>query len=253
MDGERIFVGVLQDITERKRIEGMKDSFISTVNHELRTPLTSILGGVELLDRLYAEHFPEKARDLLKITESNTRRIIRIVNDILDIQKMEAGEMEFSLKMVNLSSLIKAAVDENKIYAEKYQAEAIVEELPETILISADADRLIQVMTNLLSNAIKFSPDGGVVRVTTELDQTRNLVRVNVIDQGPGIPEDFKDKLFKRFTQADSSLTRKGSGTGLGLSISKNIIEEHGGKIGVESEEGKGAIFYFELTIHENS
>ncbi|WP_062264829.1 CHASE domain-containing protein [Endozoicomonas arenosclerae] len=253
VQSDPIYVGVIQDITEQKKIEALKDSFISTVNHELRTPLTSIQGGVELLKKLYQEALPEKAQSLLHITEKNTRRIIRLVNDILDLQKMEAGEMVFKYQPVSLQSLIESAVSENQLYAGQYKVSTKVLPFSDDTFILADADRVIQVLTNLLSNAIKFSPEGSTVEVSVKSDPESKKVRVSIRDQGPGIPPEFKDKLFDRFTQASSVLTRKESGTGLGLSISKSIIERHGGAIGVSSREGSGATFYFELDSYEHS
>ncbi|MFK0572069.1 CHASE domain-containing protein [Endozoicomonas sp.] len=253
INDELLYIGIMQDITQKKRSEEMKDSFISTVNHELRTPLTSILGGVELLSKLYGAQLPEKAQELLAIVEGNTRRITTIVNDILDIQKIEAGEIEFNLEPVDLSSLVNMAITENLIYAKKYNVRPVVSELVENITVLADPTRLIQVLTNLLSNAVKFSPKGGEVMISSMFDEQRQVIRVEVADQGPGIPEKFKEKLFQRFSQADNIMTRKASGTGLGLSISKAIIEKLGGTIGVDSEEGHGAVFYFELEVHSSA
>lgn len=251
VQNDNFYVGILQDITERKKTEGLKDSFISTVNHELRTPLTSILGGVELLKKLYSEQLPEKAKGLLNIAEKNTRRITRIVDDILDLQKMEAGEMQFNFEPVQLSLLVDTALSENQLYAEQFDVSTVVTTQDEIIFIEADADRIVQVLTNLLSNAIKFSPKGGVVQISSVLDDEQKRVRVSVTDQGPGIPYEFTDKLFERFTQAGSTLTRKGSGTGLGLSISKMIIDRHGGEIGVSVDEEQGTTFYFELNLYQ--
>lgn len=241
----RMFTGVVRDITERKRAEKMKSEFVSTVSHELRTPLTSIKGSLGLVRSGVAGGLPDKMKSMLDIAYNNSERLVLLINDILDIEKIEAGKMDFRRENVDLSTLIHQAVTENVGYAEAHSITfRIIDDLPDA-RISGDGSRLMQVLNNLLSNAAKFSHEDTVVDISLRHADTG--YRIAVTDRGVGIAETYWDQVFEKFSQADSSDTRQKGGTGLGLSISKAIIENHGGKIGFVSVAGQGSTFYFEL------
>ncbi|MFT6624740.1 MAG: signal transduction histidine kinase [Cycloclasticus sp.] len=227
-----------------------KSEFLSVISHELRTPLTSIKGTLGLLSSGKFSNLPEKTLGLLKIANDNSDRLIMLINDILDIEKLMAEKMSFQNKPLVVGELIEKAVISNQGYAHQYDVELLIEKnkCADLILI-ADENRLIQVLSNFLSNAIKYSPTAGQVRITTDcVDQT---LRVCVIDQGNGVPPSFHDRIFSYFSQADSSDTREKGGTGLGLAISREIIKRQGGTIGFSSPAGEGATFYFELTVSQ--
>ena len=239
------FVAIVRDITDRKRIDKMKSEFISTVSHELRTPLTSIRGSLGLLTGGVTGELPEQAQEMIKIASNNTERLLLLINDILDIQKIESGQMSFKFKNLAVMPFIERSIQENAAYGQQYNVRFIITRELKNSKIFADPDRLMQVMANLLSNAAKFSPDNGVVEIcVTHHD---NKLRISVTDHGAGIPEEFHAKIYEKFSQADSSDNRTIGGTGLGLSISKIIIEKHGGHIGFDTTQGKGTTFYIEL------
>lgn len=236
--------GFARDITERKEIDRMKSEFVSTVSHELRTPLTSLSGALELVLSGKMGDFSEKIKSLLDMAYSNCNRLINLINDILDIEKIEAGKMDFEIKTLELMPLISQAIQLNLQYAQKFNVEIkLLENLP-TVFVQVDANRLIQVITNLLSNAIKFSEANAPVEVS--VIKINGEIRVSVTNYGAEIPEEFKGKIFQKFAQADSSDSRQKGGTGLGLSISKLIIEKMNGHINFISENNK-TTFYFDL------
>jgi PAS domain S-box-containing protein len=241
-----LIYAVARDVEEQKRIERMKNDFVSVVSHELRTPLTSIRGALGLLAGGVAGELPEKARPLIDIAAKNSERLGRLINDILDIEKIESGKINFRLGPLELAPLLEHAVESNRTYAAGYEVELrLAPGLPDA-RVWADSDRLEQVMTNLLSNACKFSPRGGVVEIAAErLGEGR--IRVAVTDHGRGVSPEFRSQIFGKFAQADTSSTRQKGGTGLGLSISKAIVERHGGRIGFDSEPGVATTFFFEL------
>lgn len=237
---------ITRDITELKKIDRMKNEFISIVSHELRTPLTSVRGSLGLLANDKICHLSDQAKQLLEIANNNCERLIRLINDILDIQKIEEGKMVFKMKLLDLNQLILETVEEARGLDAKYNVK--LEFTAEAdCLVMGDYDRLKQVMTNLLSNAIRYSPKHDVVKIKTEL--LSDKIRVSVLDRGPGIPSDFQSKIFGKFAQADSSTTRVKSGTGLGLNICKGIVEKHQGSIFFTSTPGVGTTFYFELPL----
>lgn len=238
-----------RDISERKEIDKVKNEFISIVSHELRTPLTSIKGSVALLMHEVKQNHSRKEYHLLEIAYANCERLINLINDILDIEKIESGNMAFHFAKINLRHLIHDAIRQNEILTEKLGIKlSIVNE--QDAIIRADYDKLMQVMTNLLSNAIKFSNQNGSIEI--KMQKKTEGITIGVTDHGPGIAEDFKSKIFDKFTQADTSASRNKGGTGLGLSICKAILEKHGTTIKFTSEKNIGTTFYFDLPLEEN-
>ncbi|MBA3661916.1 MAG: response regulator [Gammaproteobacteria bacterium] len=237
---------IARDNTELKNMLNMKNDFISIVSHELRTPLTSIQGSLSLLVAGAAGNLPEKAQKLLSIGKQNSERLIRLINDILDIQKMESGSIEFHREPMNIGNLIQEALLVNQAYAEQFNIKIkLIQE--SSAPVNVDRDRILQVLTNLLSNAIKFS-SGDEIKI--RIFEHHKNIRVEISNKGARIPEEFHSRIFQKFSQASSSSNRTKAGTGLGLSISKEIIEKHEGEIGFISEPHSETIFYFELPIY---
>ena len=241
-----LIYAVARDVQQQKQVEQMKNDFISVVSHELRTPLTSIRGALGLLAGGVAGELPERARTLLDIAANNSARLGRLINDILDIEKIESGKMGFRFSPVELMPLLEQAVESHRVYAQAYEVEARIVAGAAGVRIWADADRFQQVVINLMSNACKFSPRGGVVEIAAARGDG-GRVRISVTDHGKGIPPQFQEHIFEKFAQADASSTRQKGGTGLGLSISKAIVERHGGRIWFASEPGVATTFAFEL------
>ncbi|MFI5444327.1 ATP-binding protein [Polaromonas sp. UC242_47] len=233
------------DITEFKRIDRMKSEFVSTVSHELRTPLTSIRGSLGLISGGVAGVLPDKAQKLVDIAKDNCERLIRLINTILDSEKIESGKMHFALQVTALQPLLAQALAANEGFAAQHQVTLALDAPDSRLHAHIDSDCLMQVITNLLSNAVKFSPPQTPVQL--RLLRVGERVRVEVIDQGSGIPEAFRKRIFQKFSQADSSDARQNDGTGLGLSISRAIVERMGGRMGFSSEPGQGTVFFFEL------
>ncbi len=237
------YIAQIQDISEKKEIERIKSEFVATVSHELRTPLTSIKGSLGLVSARLSGSMPENGKRLLKIAEENCDRLVRLVNDILDLEKVSSGQISFTPSRQNLNKIIDRAVEHIKPFAHQHNV-SIKANCPTAIpYVFVDARRLEQVLFNLLSNASKFSESGGEVRV--DISKTPGKYRVEVTDNGIGISESFKGKIFEPFTQADSSSTRAKGGTGLGLNISKQIVEQMGGEIGFNSKQGGPTTFWF--------
>jgi PAS domain S-box-containing protein len=239
------FFSLGTDITELKRIDRMKTEFISTVSHELRTPLTSIRGSLGLIAGGVAGEAPEAVKNLVGIAKNNCERLIRLINDILDSEKIESGKMSLDLQVVDIKQLVQQALAANEGFAGQHRVTLLLRAPDEPLQVCIDSDRLTQVVTNLLSNAVKFSPPERAVEV--RVSRVAQQVRVEVADHGPGIPEEFRGRIFQKFSQADSSDSRQKGGTGLGLNISRALIEKMGGQIGFSSEAGAGATFFFEL------
>ena len=237
------------DISERKRLERLKDDFVSTVSHELRTPLTSISGSLGLLIGGAAGPLPDPAARLLAIAQTNSQRLVRLVNDILDIEKMESGQIAFNFKRVETRALVGQAIEANRGFADGYRVQVRLDAASVAGEVHADPDRLVQVVTNLLSNAIKFSPPDGEVVVA--LQKRDDVVRISVRDHGPGIPADFRPHMFEKFAQADATDARRKGGTGLGLSIVKQIVSRLGGSVGFDDAPGGGTVFHVDLAGRE--
>lgn len=240
----------LRDISERKRVERLKNEFVSTVSHELRTPLTAIRGSLRLIAGGFTGELPAKTRTMINIANESCERLVTLVNDILDVEKIESGKVAFNLRLHDAGELAGKAVDATRAFAQPFGVEIRAEAPSGPCLAMMDADRIIQVMTNLISNAVKFSPKGECIRV--RVTPRGGRVRVEVADRGPGIPEDFRPRVFQKFAQADASNDRCSQpGTGLGLSICKAIVERLGGSIGFDTAAGRGTTFWFEIPAEE--
>ncbi len=259
--GRRLLAGLSLDITDSQRSQlqleeyhhklehavQLKDEFVSVVSHELRTPLTSIYGSLGLVMGGVTGPLPERARTILEIAQRNSTRLLTLINDILDLQKIESGRLDFRLETLDLVPLVRQSLETNAAYGAQLNVEFVLAEAPPQLCLQSDAARLNQVLANLLSNAAKFSPENGQIKVTVK--KSGPSARVEIRDQGTGIPEEFQQRIFQKFAQADTSLTRPRGGTGLGLSISKAIVEQLGGTIGFATAPQKGTTFFFELPL----
>jgi PAS domain S-box-containing protein len=244
-EAERVagWQAVARDITGRREIDRMKDEFISMVSHELRTPLASMRGSLGLVAGGLTGTLDARGKRLVEIALQNTDRLARLVDDILDTERIAAGKLPISPQPTDAAELMERAAEPLREMAERAGVSLEVDPLPAALL--ADPDRVIQTLTNLLANAIKFSPEGSVVRLDARGRGPRVLFRV--ADQGPGIPHDRREVIFERFRQLDSSDSRRKGGTGLGLAICRSIVREHGGEIWVEDAPGGGSVFCFTL------
>ncbi|NJN10464.1 MAG: response regulator [Richelia sp. RM2_1_2] len=253
LDDKIIYTVYLQDVSNRKQIERMKNEFVSVVSHELRTPLTSIHGSLGMLATGLIPANSEDGKRLVQIATDSTERLVRLISDILDIERIESGKVTMCKQIYQVSELIAQAIDITQPLADKAQVKLSVENSPILLEldVEVDGDRIIQVLTNLLSNAIRFSSVGNTVWLTAFEQDSEILFAVK--DSGCGIPEDKLEVIFERFQQVDSSDSRNHEGTGLGLAICRSILEMHGGKIWAESIMGVGSTFYFTLPITVNS
>lgn len=233
------------DITRLKDLDRMKDGFIAVASHELRTPLTSMRGSLGLLQGGVAGDLSEEARGLVGIAMQNCERLVRLVNDLLGLEKITAGHGGFRIALLDWPAVLAQAIDSSRGFVESY---GVVFELdrPPGLRVRGDEDRLIQVLSNLLFNAAKFSPRGSVVTVSAR-PLVDSWVRTSVRDHGPGIPEHFRARIFQRFAQADMGEDRRSEGSGLGLAISREIVERLGGRIGFDDAQGGGTVFWFDL------
>ena len=243
---QRFFTAFLHDISQRKEVERMKDEFISTVSHELRTPLTAIYGSLDLLNAGLAGELPPEARQLLAISYQSTERLIRLINDMLDLEKIAAGKLAYRMQQQPLLPLVEQSIRDTRSYADTLGVQLRLHADAQPV-VTADADRVVQVCVNLLSNAAKFSPAGGVVEVRVGVVDGK--ARVGVADNGAGVPAEFQDRIFDRFSQADSSDRRSKGGTGLGLAICHSIVLAHGGRLAFTSDPGVRTEFFFELPL----
>jgi PAS domain S-box-containing protein len=242
-------ISVIRDVTEWSRVNRLKSEFVSTVSHELRTPLTSIHGALTLVGSGAVGALPAKVAHLVTIARSNCERLVRLINDMLDLEKMEAGRLELRPVLLHPADVVRSAVDGIRAMAEEYRM-VLDERVDAPRTFVGDRDRIIQVLTNLVSNAIKFAPADTVVSISAARDVApggTERVRFAVTNEGPGIQPSDVARLFTRFQQLDGSDARHRGGTGLGLAISKAIVEQHGGVIGVHSEPGIATTFWFEL------
>ena len=247
--GSRRFIAVIRDIEERKRIERMKNEFVATVSHELRTPLTAIAGSLGLLKGGVVGSVPPAMQHMLEIAADNCQRLNLLINDLLDMEKLGAGEMPFNLHVLALQPLLEQAIEHNQPYAQQLQVELKLLGPASHAYVLVDPLRLSQVLANLLSNAAKFSPAGQQVELSVQ--QIKQHVRVSVRDYGCGIAQDFHERIFTKFSQADATDTRRQGGTGLGLAICKEIMQRMGGQIGFTSDVDLGTTFWFELSLQD--
>jgi PAS domain S-box-containing protein len=237
-----------RDVTAQLEAERMKKEFTSTLSHELRTPLTSIIGSLQLINSGVMGEVDNEIGELTMVAERNGQRLLDLINDILDIEKIESGKLHLAPEVMPVDELVREAMVLNKAFGERFKVRFQSHGDAPARKVHADRKRLLQVMTNLLSNAAKFSPEGAVVDITTE--DAGGAVRVAVHDRGSGIPEAFRGRIFGRFTQADSTATRQKGGTGLGLAICKRLVEVMHGRIGFDDRPGGGTTFWFELPRH---
>jgi signal transduction histidine kinase len=228
-----------------KELDRLKSEFVAVVSHEVRTPLTSIKGSLELLGDDRFHKLPPPQRELLGICQANAERLITLINDILDFSKLESSKLSLNIERVEVGHVVTEVTENIRSLAAGKGIEIDVRIDPSTGSVEADPMRIGQVATNLIGNAIKFSPEKGRIEIFASGDESQ--VTLSVKDYGRGISARDLNRLFQRFAQLDSSTTRKAGGTGLGLVISKGIVEQHGGKIWVESAEGQGSTFSFSL------
>ncbi|WP_343350762.1 ATP-binding protein [Pseudomonas sediminis] len=243
-DDSILWHGFITDITQRKHLEQMKNEFVSTVSHELRTPLTSIAGSLGLINGEALGPVPNAMREMLSIAQSNSQRLRQLIDDLLDMDKLLAGKMNFIPQQLDIDSFLAECVTSHQGFARQHDVQLTYTGGP-VAQITADPMRLQQVLSNLLSNALKFSPAGSQVLLSAQ--ELGGQIRILVVDQGPGVPAEFVDRLFEKFSQADASDRRQKGGTGLGLAISKELIERMGGCIGFYPRPGGGSVFWVEL------
>lgn len=258
---EIVYTVYLQDVSDRKQVERMKDEFVSVVSHELRTPLTSIHGSLGMLASGLIKPDSEQGKRLLQIAVDSTDRLVRLINDILDIERIESGKVKMEKQTCNVADLIAQAINVMQPLADKAKVTLSVSSLSQQLW--ADPDRIVQTLTNLLSNAIKFSTPGSTVWLSAELVSGGDFtpsphfpnyhILFTVRDTGRGIPSDKLESIFERFQQVDSSDSRNHEGTGLGLAICKSIVQQHGGEIWVDSQLNEGSTFYFTLPVLQDA
>lgn len=246
--GELLSVVVqVRDITQAIEIEKMKKEFTSTLSHELRTPLTSIIGSLQLVNSGVMGEIDKETLELTAVAERNAQRLLDLINDILDIEKIEWGKLSLYFEDIALKELVDESLLLNRSFADRFKVRLeATNEIPD-LVVHVDRKRLLQVLTNLISNAAKFSPEGQAIEIFVAVNG--DMARVSVGDRGPGIPEQFRSRIFNRFAQADSALTRQKGGTGLGLAICKRLVEAMNGRIGFEDREGGGTFFFFEIPL----
>lgn len=248
---EQSLFGVAHDVTEQRRIDRMKQEFVAMVSHDLRTPLTSIKGTLSLLSEGVYDPRSEAGQKRISDAETNINRLVNLIGDVLDIEKLEAGEMSIDKDVVSLVQVVKESIESVRGVAEQNKIDLILKFNQDADFdVLGDNDRLVQVMVNLLSNAIKFSPEKSEIDISVTANGAMNEVRV--ADHGRGIPSNNLEIVFERFKQIESQDGKRGKGTGLGLAICKAIVEAHEGNIGVESKEGQGSTFWFTVPRYDD-
>ncbi|WP_029940299.1 GAF domain-containing sensor histidine kinase [Sphingomonas astaxanthinifaciens] len=244
LDDRQGFIVAVRDLTAERSASRAKDEFISTVSHELRTPLTAIRGALALLNSSIEGKVGDGEKLMLQMAEKNSLRLNRLIDDILDIERLSRGQTGYFMVPILMEDVVRDAVQQNQPFAHSLGVK-LVGHARQTLPVSGDPGRLLQVLTNLIANAVRHSPEGAEVDVVAVM--TERGVRVEVCDRGSGVPADFVDRLFERFSQAIDPNRRGHGGTGLGLAISRAIIEQHGGRIGYSPRDGGGSSFWIEL------
>ena len=242
-----MLVFLTREERRRRKAEGAKDEFLAIVSHELRTPITSIMGSLGLMANEVAGTLPERARQLASLALANGERLLLLVNDLLDIQRIEAGKLDIDRQPIELNALVRDCLEHNRAYADKFGSHFVLHDTAPGIMIDGDPQRLAQVLDNLLSNAAKYGREQD--EVTVRITRDEGWARVSVEDHGPGIPEAFRAHIFGKFSQGDASHRRRRDGTGLGLFIARSLIEQHDGRMGFDSTPGEGSTFFFELPV----
>lgn len=244
--GTKVMAGSIIDITESKMFDKMKNEFITIVNHELKTPLISIKGAISLLLGRSTQNFAENDKKLLEVSHKKCENLINLINNLLDLERIENGKIDLNLKKINMKLLLSDAVQANEPYVNKCNAELHVD-CKENIFVLGDYDRLLQVLTNLISNAAKFTLEHTIISI--RLTHNDQFARVLIQDQGNGIPKEIQNKIFGKFVHDSGSNLRKVNGLGVGLMICKAIIDQHHGAISFISEKNKGTTFYFDIPL----
>ncbi len=245
LDKRRMLIGIVRDITERRKIEHMKNQFISAMSHELRTPLTALIGSLDLLAEGIAGELPARGRSLLDIARNNTARLTRLVGNILDIDDIQSGNVKLDLQHLNLAALVAQTVDGNQGLAAAAGVRLVLEPGLTEAPVYGDDTRLTHVIDHLISNAIKFSPPSSRVKVRVEEDGSN--IRVSVLDHGPGVPEELRGRIFQTFAHTEFFDVTSHAGAGIGLSVARAIVEAHGGAVGFDTAPGVATRFYFDL------
>jgi PAS domain S-box-containing protein len=249
IENRRVYVGIVRDVSERKRLDQMKSDFIAAVSHELRTPLTSLHGSLSLLASGEVEGIGGEGRELVALAHKNSRRLVRLINDILDFESIESGRSAFDMRVLDAPALLERAVAAQRDYAGRRGVRLVLGCAPGTLALLADPEMLMRALTHLLVNAIRLSPAGEAVRVTAA--PRDGMLRIAIADRGPGIPPEQRPYLFQKFVQVDAADIRYKEGAGLGLSLARMIIERLGGRIDFDSTPGEGTTFFVDLPAVE--
>jgi PAS domain S-box-containing protein len=243
----RRFAGSIVDVTERREVDRLKREFVSSISHELRTPLTSIRGSLGLLAGGVLGPLSPDAAEIVAVAERNVVRLIGLINDILDLERLEGGRLEMEFESVEAAAIVERALEAVRGFAGQSKVVLVVEPVSASVRVRADADRLVQVLVNLVSNAVKFSPAGGAVTVRVAL--ALGMAEFQVEDRGRGVPPALREAIFERYRQVEASDSRRKGGVGLGLAICKSIVEQHGGAIGVRDAAETGSLFWFRIPL----
>lgn len=245
LENRRLFVSIVRDITERRHLDQMKSDFIASVSHELRTPLTSIHGSLNLMASGEVEGITNEAKNLIELAYKNSGRLVRLINDIVDFEKIESGRMDFNMQVVELAPIVRQAIVPLVEYARNHNVEFIFEKTVKNGKVIVDAEQLGKVITNLLVNAVRLSPANDQVNI--EVARKNSMLRFSVTDHGPGIPDEIRKYIFEKFVQVDTTDIRYKAGAGLGLSIAKAIVDRFGGVVDYYSVPHLKTTFFVDL------
>jgi PAS domain S-box-containing protein len=245
-EGRRI-AGSLVDVTERREVDRLKREFVSSISHELRTPLTSIRGSLGLLAGGALGPLSPDAAEIVAVAERNVVRLVGLINNILDLERLEGGRLEMEFESSEAAAIVERSLEAVRGFAGQSNVVLVVDPVSASVRVRADADRLVQVLVNLVSNAVKFSPAGGAVTVRVAL--APGMAEFQVEDRGRGVPPALREAIFERYRQVEASDSRRKGGAGLGLAICKSIVEQHGGAIGVRDAAGTGSLFWFRIPL----